>query len=40
MALHAIERTLDEANKLILSIENGEALDTDVPIKKESVGAN
>ncbi len=40
MALHAIERTLDETNQLILAIENGEVLDTDAPVKKEPVGAN
>lgn len=40
LALHAIERTLDQVNQLILSIEHGEALDADVPVKKDPVGAN
>lgn len=41
MALHAVERTINEIGQVILSIENGEALDTDVSsIKKEHSGAN
>jgi hypothetical protein len=34
MALHATERALEETNQLILAIENGEELNSDVP-KKE-----
>lgn len=40
MSLHAIERTLEEMGQLILAIENGEMLDTDLPTKKEPSGAN
>lgn len=41
MALHAVERTLDEVGQVILSIENGEAIDIDIsPTKKELTGAN
>lgn len=40
MALHATERALEETNQLILSIENGEVLDSDAPPKKEPTGAN
>lgn len=41
MALHAVERTLAEVDKLIESIEVGDMTDLDVPpIKKEPGGPN
>jgi hypothetical protein len=40
MALHATERALEETSQLIMSIQNGEAVDSDAPPKKESPGAN
>lgn len=39
MALHAIERTVDEMDKLILSVENGEVTNLDEP-KKTQEGSN
>ena len=40
MALHAVERALEEVNNLIVMIERGEAQDLDVPPPKDVVGAN
>jgi hypothetical protein len=40
MALHATERALEETNQLILSIENGDTVDSDAPPKKEPTGVN
>lgn len=40
MALHAVERTLEEVNRLVLAIEGGEVMDTDLPSKKEPSGVN
>jgi hypothetical protein len=40
MALHAVERTLEEAIQLIDSIERGEAVNTDTTVAKAPMGAN
>lgn len=40
MALHAVERTLDEIDKLILSIEVGDMVDLDAPAKKQESGGS
>lgn len=40
MALHAIERTIDEVSQIILGIENGELANIDVSTKKEPMKDN
>ena len=40
MALHAVERTLEEVNNLILGIEKGEVANLDVPFTVPSRGSN
>lgn len=40
MAFHAIERTLDEVNHLIVKIESGEAVDLDAQQKRTPEGNN
>ncbi len=40
MALHSIERALEEVDKLIYSIEHGDTVDLDAPKKADPGGTN
>lgn len=40
MALHAVERTLEEVNSFILAIEKGEVMNVDAPVIRPSGGSN
>lgn len=40
MALHSVERTLEEINSIILAIDNNEVLNTDLPLAGPISGVN